>query len=282
METSRSEDPDAQRPNAVSAFIEELLDRHGVGERQRVRVLETALGMSYAQARRRMLGEASWSIEELRLLASHFHEPLIPIVAAFLRQPGQSASFPVAGAVLPCTVWPAGKPIPGRVGPLVVLHDKVTDRWTVVPSTAAVERPSYELTALLFESPPPRRVAVVDDDVNSAQAIVEFLAAKGIHAHHFTTGEDLLAAMETQHFDGFVLDWLLGANTVRDSLGQIRARQADGPLIILAGQLNSGFAKEDEIAAAATTFRALVLEKQVRLLTVLSALQVGFGSNGST
>ena len=41
-------------------------------------------------------------------------------------------------------------------------------------------------------------------------------------------------------------------------------------------------AKEDEIAAAATTFRALVLEKQVRLLTVLSALQVGFGSNGST
>ena len=278
METTRIEDSGGQRPSAISAFIEGMLDRHGVGERQRVRVLETALRMSYAQARRRMLGEAPWSIEELKRLADHFHEPLIPIVAAFLHQPGRSASFPVAGSVLPCTVWPSGEPIPGRIGPLVVLHDKVADQWTVVPSSEAIDRPSYELSVLLFERPAPRRVAVLDDDIESARTIVEFLAAKGISAHPFDTGKALLTAMESEHFDGFIVDWLLGTETANDLLSQIRSRQSTGPLIILTGQINTGVAKEDELAVAGATHRALVFEKPMRLLTILNALQVGFGS----
>lgn len=278
METTRTEDSGGQRPSAISAFIEGMLDRHGVGERQRVRVLETALRMSYAQARRRMLGEAPWSIEELKRLADHFHEPLIPIVAAYLHQPGRAASFPVAGAVLPCTVWPVGEPIPGRIGPLVVLHDKLTDQWTVVPSAEATERPSYELSVLLFERPAPRRVAVLDDEMDSAQSIVDFLAAKGIDAHAFSTGDALLSAMDAEHFDGFIVDWLLGSKTASDLLGQIRAHQSAGPLIILTGQISTGMAKEDELAVAGATYKALVFEKPMRLLTILNALQVGFGS----
>jgi CheY-like chemotaxis protein len=278
METTRTEDSGGQRPSAISALIEQMLDRHGVGERQRVRLLETVLRMSYQQARRRMVGEAPWSIEELKRLADHFHEPLIPLVAAFLHQPGKPASFPVAGAVLPCTVWPVGEPIAGRIGPLVVLHDKVTDQWTVLPSAQATDRPSYELSVLLFERPAPRRVAVLDDDLELAHSIVDFLAAKGIDAHPFCNAEELLAAMEAEHFDGFIIDWLLGSATALELLAQIRARQPAGPLIILTGQITTGFAKEDELTLAGATYRALVLEKPMRLLTILNALQVGFGS----
>lgn len=278
MGPTRTEDSTGPRPSAVSAFIEGILDRHGIGERQRVRALETALCMSYAQARRRLLGEAPWSIDELRRLADHFREPLIPMVAAFLNQPGRSASFPVAGAVLPCTVWPSGKPITGRIGPLVVLHDKFSDQWTVVPSSDATDRPSYELTMLLFERPAPRRVAVLDGDLESARPMVEFLSAKGIDARAFDTGDALLSAMEAVHFDGFVVDWLLASSATSDLLTLIRARQATGPLIILTGQITSGAAREDELALAGSTYKAFVFEKPTWLLTILNALQVGFGS----
>ena len=105
-----AEHPEEDRHRALAAFIETMLDRHGVPERQRFRALEAALGMSYTQVRRRMLGEAPWSIEEIRKLAGHFHEPLIPIMAALADVPGIPATLPFAGAALASAVYSVQHP----------------------------------------------------------------------------------------------------------------------------------------------------------------------------
>ena len=191
-----AEHPEEDRHRALAAFIETMLDRHGVPERQRFRALEAALGMSYTQVRRRMLGEAPWSIEEIRKLAGHFHEPLIPIMAALADVPGIPATLPFAGAALPCTIWPVGEPLAGRIGPMVAMHDETTDQWTVASASEVADSPSYELARLLFERSPPRRVAVLDDDSDSAQSIVDFLGAKGMDAQPFNCAGDLLAAID--------------------------------------------------------------------------------------
>jgi len=255
-----------------------MLDRHGVPERQRIRALEAAIGISYTQVRRRMIGEAPWTIDEIKKLASHFHEPLIPIMSALADAPGIPASLPFGGAAMPCTIWPVGEPLPGRIGPMVAMHDSTTDQWTVAPAAEVSDSPSYELARLLFERAPPRRVAVLDDDRDSAQSIVDFLGAKGLDAQPFNCAIDLLAAMESQPFDGFVVDWLLGDNTAKDLLSKIRARVPSGPVVILTGQIATGAASEDELVMVGASYRALLFEKPTRPLSIFNALQVGFTS----
>ena len=263
---------------ALAAFIESMLDRHGVPERQRIRALEAAIGISYTQVRRRMIGEAPWTIDEIKKLASHFHEPLIPIMSALADAPGIPATLPFGGAAMPCTIWPVGEPLPGRIGPMVAMHDSTTDQWTVAPAAEVSDSPSYELARLLFERAPPRRVAVLDDDRDSAQSIVDFLGAKGLDAQPFNCAIDLLAAMESQPFDGFVVDWLLGDNTAKDLLSKIRARVPSGPVVILTGQIATGAASEDELVMVGASYRALLFEKPTRPLSIFNALQVGFTS----
>jgi len=273
-----AEHSEEDRHRALAAFIESMLDRHGVPERQRIRALEAAIGISYTQVRRRMIGEAPWTIDEIKKLASHFHEPLIPIMSALADAPGIPATLPFGGAAMPCTIWPVGEPLPGRIGPMVAMHDSTTDQWTVAPAAEVSDSPSYELARLLFERAPPRRVAVLDDDRDSAQSIVDFLGAKGLDAQPFNCAIDLLAAMEGQPFDGFVVDWLLGDNTARDLLSKIRARVPSGPVVILTGQIATGAASEDELVMVGASYRALLFEKPTRPLSIFNALQVGFTS----
>jgi ActR/RegA family two-component response regulator len=274
-----AEHSDEDRHRALAAFIESMLDRHGVAERQRIRALEAALGMSYTQVRRRMLGDAPWTIDEIKQLANHFHEPLIPILAALADEPGVPATLPFGGAAVPCTIWPVGEPLPGRIGPMVALRDDTTGQWTVAPAAEVADSPSYELARLLFERAPPKRVAVLDDDSDSAQSIVDFLSAKGLDAKPFDCATNLLAAMEDEHFDGFVVDWLLGENTAKDLLSKIRVRVPSGPLVILTGQIATGLATEEELVMVGASYRALLFEKPTRPLSIFNALQVGFAGS---
>ena len=72
------QEPDADDRNLlISKAIEDVLDRHGIPERQRLSTLEAASGMSYAQVRRRMTGETPWNVDEIKRLAAHFGEPLL-------------------------------------------------------------------------------------------------------------------------------------------------------------------------------------------------------------
>lgn len=261
------------------AFIEALFDRHGVAERQRVRTLEATLGISYAQARRRMLGESPWTVDEVKRLVTVFHEPFFPVLAALADMPGQPATLIYAGATVPCTIWPGGTAVVGRLGPMVALHDEGSDQWSVVPGSEAVDRASYEVVRLVFERPPPRRVAVLDDDIESAQTIAEFLGTRGIEAAPFSCPSQLLSALETSHFDGFVLDWLLNGATALDILPQIRDHNQTGPLLILTGQLKTGVADEVELESVGGSYRALLFEKPTRPMTLLNALQVGFAAS---
>ena len=197
-------------------------------------------------------------------------------MAALADVPGIPATLPFAGAALPCTIWPVGEPLAGRIGPMVAMHDETTDQWTVASASEVADSPSYELARLLFERSPPRRVAVLDDDSDSAQSIVDFLGAKGMDAQPFNCAGDLLAAMESEPFEGFVVDWLLGDTTAKDLLSKIRARVPSGPVVILTGQIATGIASEEELAMVGASYRALLYEKPTRPLTIFNALQVGF------
>ncbi|MBK7457950.1 MAG: response regulator [Betaproteobacteria bacterium] len=145
-----------------------------------------------------------------------------------------------------------------------------------MPLAEAGERQAHEIKRLIFEAAPPRRVAIVDDDDDLAASIVQFLREKGLDAISYRTGEHLLAALETSRFDGFILDWMLGEGNIRDLLPAVRTRSPGAPIIILTGQIKAGGAQEDELESTLAAYRAQLYEKPTRMLSLFTALDLGF------
>ena len=257
-----------------------MLDRHGVPERQRLKTLETAVEMSYQQVRRRMTGESPWGVDEVKRLASHFGEPLLGLLATLVGDVGQRATLHLAGMAVPCMIWlGALAPTKSRAGPLVAVAGESAESWSVVSTAEAGERPAYEIKRLILEAAPPRRVAIIDDDPTLAAGIVKFLCEKGLQAISYRTGASLLVALETSRFDGFVLDWMAGAANIVDILPAVRARSPGAPIIILTKRVKAGGAAEDELESALSVYRAQLYEKPTRMLSLFTALHLGFEPN---
>lgn len=261
----------------ISRAIQALLDRHGVSERRRNTTLEAAAGMKYQQVRRRMTGETPWNVDEIKRLASHFGEPVFKLLGALVDDAGQPAVLKVGGLQLACSVWP-GEAISGDkpFGPLVAARDGDSGAWEVVPPADAVGRAVYEVRRVIFEAEEPRRVAVIDDDEATAEAIVQVLRQKGLEAISYSNPEHIRSALETMTFDGYIVDWQLGENDAREVLQLIRGRSAAAPLIVLADTLTDS--QEAQFEEVTTTFRAQLFEKPARTLLLFNALSLGFAA----
>lgn len=266
---------DRSAPTAITKAIQALLDRRGIPERKRLGALEAAVGIAYQQVRRRMMGDTTWSVDEIKRLAAHFGEPVFRLLGALVEDaPGEPAVLQVGGAKLACSVWPGPEAVQG-IGPYVAIPGEESNGWTVVPVSEAVGRRAFEVRRLIVEPEPPRRVAVVDDDDDLGRAIVQFLRQKGLDAISYTSAEHLRTALETTNFDGFILDWVLGEEKATALLPLIRAKNPAGPVIILTGQIDAG-GDESDLASALTTFRAQLYEKPSRTLSLFNALELGF------
>lgn len=261
----------------ISRAIQALLDRHGVPERRRNTTLEAAAGMKYQQVRRRMTGETSWNVDEIKRLASHFGEPVFKLLGALVDDAGQPAVLKVAGLQLACSVWP-GEAIAGdkAVGPLVAAQEGESGAWEVLPPADAVGRAVYEVRRVIFEAEEPRRVAVIDDDEATAEAIVQVLRQKGLEAISYSNAEHIRSALETTTFDGYIVDWQLGEQDARDVLQLIRSRTASAPLIVLADTLTDS--QEAQFEEVTATFRAQLFVKPARTLMLFNALTLGFAA----
>jgi CheY-like chemotaxis protein len=261
----------------ISKAILAVLDRHAVPERQRLATLQAAVEMSYQQVRRRMTGESPWNVDEIKRLASHFGEPLFSLLATLVDDVGHRATLHLGGVAIPCSIWIGPlAPQKTRIGPLVAVVGESADHWIAMPAADAGERQAYEIKRLIFEAAPPRRVAIVDNDEDLAAGIAQFLREKGLDAVSYRTGENLLAALETSRFDGFILDWTLGEGNIRDLLPAVRARHPGAPIIILTSQIGADGALEEDLEATLATYRAQLYEKPTRLLSLFTALHLGF------
>ena len=261
----------------ISRAIQALLDRHGVPERRRNTTLEAAAGMKYQQVRRRMTGETSWNVDEIKRLASHFGEPVFKLLGALVDDAGQPAVLKVAGLQLACSVWPGEAiAVDKAVGALVAAQDDESGEWQVLPPADAAGRAVHEVRRVIFEAEEPRRVAVIDDDEAMAEAIVQVLRQKGLEAISYSNAEHIRSALETTTFDGYIVDWQLGDKDARDVLQLIRSRTAAASLIVLADTLTDS--QEAQFEEVTATFRAQLFVKPVRTLMLFNALSLGFAA----
>jgi len=257
------------------------LERHGLAKYRQSAWLAEAIGLSYAQAHRRMNGTSPWSLEDLSQVAGLFGESLADLVSLGLPQSSVPAVMNVGSARVACQLWlgeTLDKPAPGSV-----VAVKTSEGWAAVPATEATEGMVYKIERIEARPAAVARkvIAVLDDDQDLTNSICAHFQASGYDARPFYLTADLLSAIGSQRFDAYVIDWLVGEKSTIKLIGSLRARDATCPIVVLTAQVLSGVVDEADIADAVKRYGLVFNEKPVRTSILAATLARALASTES-
>ena len=250
--------------------VRALMERHGLPKYRQSAWLADAIGLSYAQAHRRMNGAAAWTLEELERVGAHFGETLAELVALGGAQGSVPAVMRMGSASLPCELW-IGDEVQ-NAKPDTVVAIKTSNGWAALCASEATDHTTYAVERLQAKpsTAQKRIVAVLDDDEDLTNSICAHLQADGYEARPFYKTANLQSSLKTQHHDAFVVDWIVGETSTVKLIAAVRAQDASCPILVLTAQVLSGVVQESDIANAVASFNLVFSEKPVRM-TILSA-----------
>jgi len=277
----------------AASCLSALMERHGVPVRQQAATLAQITDISISQARRKLRG-AVWLFGEVLSVTQHFgesldqvfdHQSTRPLLASpALDSLGSTAThaarFLVEDRELPCQVRLGAQIRPGATGTvaLAAAHDK--RGWWVgsqaAPQSRGLHGPHYlvaQVSLTQDDETTPTRIAVVDDDLASAEALGDWFNETGYQADAFTSAAQLLG-MPLSDYDAFVVDLILGSGQTAHALvEQIRAARPVAPIVLLTGQLRDGAATEADLTTLLRTQGVAFFEKPVRPAVLTATIQ---------
>lgn len=277
----RAPDVNSTQEGTVGArLIWALFTRHHVPDRERSKIVENILGISYHAAHRRVSGSLPWTIDELVTVAARYGETISEFVA--LGEPGgaEFATLVVGGIRERCRVW-IGEPLPADAHPSLVAV-RENDSWVIKPLAGRSSDGAHLVERLLLELPAerrPYRIAVVDDNADITNSFADYLRATGFEAEAFLSFESLVARNKQQPFDGYVIDWLIDGETARNSLAEIRRIDRKSPIVVLTGNARVGGAEVASLASALADYEALLFEKPAQSPIIVAKLSEILRSN---
>jgi CheY-like chemotaxis protein len=279
---------DAQSPDsvAVAERVRELMSRHGIAKRQQTSELCRILDLSFSQGHRKLRGNSPWTLSQIRKVAEVFGEPAAQLFGAQTLDPGmvgataQEALFCVGTLELACTAW-VGAPVEAGSRPEFIAWSK-QDQWRVVRHDGALYQNAFEVHKIEIY---PRRaeadkplIAVVDDDHASADNLRDYLERSGFAAMAIYGLTAFAETLQTQVFDGVVIDWLFGNQTSADAIRAVRGSEnPDAPIFVLTGELLTGKASESEISEIVRSYDVACYEKPARMAILVADLSKRLG-----
>ncbi|KVD88133.1 two-component system response regulator [Burkholderia sp. ABCPW 14] len=284
--------PDPANADLITATkVRDLLTRTGIPPRSHNTTIANILGLSFSVVTRKMKGQIPWNLSQLQDIASYFGVP----PAILLDDKGAQSSTIVemhdATLVIETRRFRCRAAISTKASSQVE-SDFVAlqwqDNWIVYEKKQAPAGRTYPVEVIELRSSESSayevRIAVVDDSPDVAETICEYFAEKGITAIAYYDSASLRKALEVEDFDGYILDWMLGAETAAGLVRGIRASDnPDAPIFLLTGKISTGEASEDEIADIVSNFNARCEEKPVRLpilfAEVARALKIAYPLN---
>jgi CheY-like chemotaxis protein len=266
---------------AVAERVRELMSRHGIGKRQQTTELCRILDLSFSQGHRKLRGNSPWTLSQIKKVAEVFGEPAAQLFGAQSLDPGmvgaiaQEAVFSVGAVELACTAWVGAALEPGS-RPEFIAYSK-QGQWRVTRHDGALYQSAYEVHKIEIY---PRRgevdkplIAVVDDDHASADNLRDYLERSGFAAVAIYGLAAFQDQLQTQVFDGVVIDWLFGNQTSAAAIRAVRASEnPDAPLFVLTGELLTGKASESEISEIIRNYNVACYEKPARMAILVADL----------
>ena len=273
---------DAPRADGSSSLaaqcIRALLDRASLPRHRHSAHIAGLLNLSYHQAHRRMTGTAPWSLEELQAVASHHGETLVDLFGEQKSTDYETAVLIAGPLRVTCRLWPGQPLAQHRPGDLIAL--KGGSEWVVMVAGETPTPHACTVRRLLIEPKPdrPRRFAVLDDDIDVARGLAAGLIELGFEATAFATEAQLETALQSDSFDGYVIDWVLATGTAEALLARLRSHSATCPIALLTGKAGTKEVDEKALVAAIEQHGLLFLQKPVTASLAASQFSAGFAN----
>lgn len=250
--------------------VRTLLERQGIPKHKHSVTISEVLHISYSQARRKAAGESPWTLEELEVMGAQYGESVVAVVLGCSGSEHRvPASLHVGNVRVRAYLWPGEQTKAADDGGLVAV--KTAQEWLVLPGSSEITDPCFEIKRLLLEPEPAhqRRVAVLDDDLGVADTLSASFVAAGIESKAYYAVHAL--EKDLRQYDAFVLDWLVGKETTRELIAEIRSQVPEAPVFVLTGQMNSGVADQSEVASV-MTMGVTLFEKPLKFQILKSAV----------
>jgi len=284
-----NENQGVPQQQAVALRLGQVMEENLLPPRSRTSALADILGISFSAARRKVLGEATFDLDQLEKVAEHFSVPLSRLIgdeerivpASPFEGTAMPGTFAVAGRIDPCTFWLGDVLALNGPRPPYIAVELPNGQWRVLAPEEAPQQRHYMVYGLMLKFPTcrPTSVAVVDDDGMFCEALAEHMVDVGIDAVAFASGSEFVRTLEHRKFDGFVVDWNMGdtsgealMRTIRGTPGHARA-----PIILLTGMAvdspDGGNGEFDQLSDAVRSQNAVYMRKPTRNELITSSLQ---------
>lgn len=270
-------------PGPVAERLRQALNSQGIPPRQQAAWVARLCNISVSQARRKLQG-AGWLFDEVLTLAQHHALSLDDLARDGTASPGASAPMAqgellLEGGHSTCQVQIGHLLAPREQDRTALQAVRDGEQWRV-GSASALRRlhpqaPRYAVQRLLLSPVPPRaplRVAVVDDDLLTAESLCDWFDEAGGKGQAFASAAALLAT-DLQQFDAYVVDYILAAGQSSEALIRLlRSQRPQAPIVLLTGRLRDGTASEDSLTALMRSLKVMFFEKPVRPAVLATAL----------
>jgi len=276
--TPNAADPAGDDPPSLSVrCVRALMERHGVPKYRQSAWLATSIGLSYAQAHRRMSGAAAWTLEELERVGALFGESLIEVVSLGEARGSVPATMRLGTASVPCDLW-IGEVVE-HPKPDSIVAVKTSSGWAAVCASEATDASTYSVERIHAKPRALARtvIAVLDDDRDLTNSICAHLQDSGYEARPYYRTADLQSALDSRH-DGYVIDWIVGESSTAQLIASIRSRDPAAPIVVLTAQVLAGVVQESEIADAVARYDFVFAEKPVRMAILSASLARAFAA----
>ena len=258
--------------------VRALMERHGIPKYRQSAWLASSIGLSYAQAHRRMNGAAAWTLEELERVGALFGESLVDVVSLGESQGSVPATMHVGAASVPCDLWVGD--VVERPQPDSIVAIQTSTGWTALCASEALESVTYAVERLHAKPrvPASKRIAVLDDDEDLTDSICAHLEESGYEAHAYYRTADLQKNLAGIRHDAYVIDWIVGEGSTASLIASIREQDRAAPIIVLTAQVLTGLVQESEIADAVGRYDFVFAEKPVRMAILSASLARAFAA----
>ena len=261
---------------SVTDRVKAVLESHGVPSHKHATELAQALQISYSTTHRKLKLGANWTLEELRAIAQHYSVPLTALTDD-ATDSGQPAVLLVGGLRVRCRLWVGERVESNGFDSLVATQAEQS--WVVSDPHAAPEGAHWTVHRLLVDELESRpRIAVLEDNAALARQLVNHFNDLGYEAISYQTVRALQAALPAQLFVAYVLDWVIGDETVAGLIDVLRSHDATCPIAVLTGRFGSDERVEPEIAAAMKKHRLEFFQKPVSLQFISGSLARELGA----
>jgi ActR/RegA family two-component response regulator len=269
---TESKSADGAQLPVGSRYVRALLNRHGVPAMRHVTLVAELLEFRYTLVHRRMKGEVAWELEEIEKVAAYFGESLASVFATERQEDFVAAVLAIDGARVQCQLL---------IGDVVREPDRnqlvavrLGAQWLVSAASQAGVGPVFEVRQMVVSGNADRRrrVAIIDDDANTAASMAQHFTDRGCEAQGFTDVETLVGHMKLRPFDAYLVDWVLDEGTAAELVAMIRSEDRECPIAILTGRMQEDVRIESAVAEALSTYKLMFFQKPTPLPLISSQL----------